>query len=77
MTWGWALFYIAVAVYAISTIPTPETQPPATIDELNVPTVSASKEIPILFGSKTIKSPNIVWYGDLKATAIRGKGGKK
>ena len=77
MGWGWAILYVALVVYAISSIPEPETQPPASLGEFDIPTISSSKEIPILFGSKTIKSANIVWYGDLKTEAIRSKGGKK
>lgn len=38
------------------------------------------KAIPVLFGTRVINQPNVVWYGDVKTTEIRqssGSGGKK
>ena len=77
MGWEYVVIYVIALAIAVASIPKPETQPPASLGEFNIPTVSSSKEIPILFGTKEIKSANIVWYGNLKSIAIRGKGGKK
>jgi hypothetical protein len=33
--------------------------------------------MPVLFGCKNMKGANVVWYGDLKTTPIKVKGGKK
>lgn len=32
--------------------------------ESNEPTAEAGKPIPVLFGTKMIKSPNTMWWGD-------------
>jgi hypothetical protein len=51
-------------------------QKPSGIDEIQVPTASDGREVPVLFGCRTIRGPNVVWYGDLNTTAIKAKGGK-
>jgi hypothetical protein len=64
-----------VAVYALA--PKPPTTPPAGLNEIKAPTAEEGREIPVLFGCRKIKSANVVWYGDLRTTAIKTKGGKK
>jgi hypothetical protein len=36
------------------------------LDQLDIPTAEIGKEIPVLFGTKKVTSPNVVWYGDLR-----------
>lgn len=45
--------------------------------EFEVPTAKIGKDIAVIFGTCDITDPNIVWYGDTKAVAIKKKGGKK
>jgi hypothetical protein len=40
-------------------------------------TATAGGEIGVLFGSREITGPNIVWWGDVKTKAIKKSGGKK
>ena len=35
------------------------------------------KAIPVVFGDAWVKGSNVVWYGDLRTTAITKKSGKK
>jgi hypothetical protein len=42
-----------------------------------VPTAEDGREIPVVFGTKDITGPNVVWYGDFMAVAVQKKGGKK
>ncbi|HXK55071.1 MAG TPA: hypothetical protein PLZ16_00365 [Gammaproteobacteria bacterium] len=63
------------AMYALT--PKPQNQPPAGLDDLEVPTAEEGKEIPVLFGTRELKGANVVWYGDLNTKAIKAKGGKK
>jgi hypothetical protein len=40
-------------------------QPPSpTGDDIQFPVVTASAPIPVLFGTRRISAPNVVWYGD-------------
>lgn len=57
--------------------PKPQSQPPAGIEDLKVPTAEEGKSIPVVFGCVRVKNPNVVWYGDYKTQAIKSKGGKK
>ncbi len=76
MFWFVVIFIIAL-VAVVSMIPKPQSQKPAGFGDIQVPTAEEGREIPVLFGTKVIRSPNVVWYGDFKATAIKSKGGKK
>ena len=72
---------IAVAVVAILLsaylAPKPQNPKPGGLGDLKVPTASEGKSIPVLFGTRDISDPNVVWYGDLKTVAVKAKGGKK
>jgi len=76
MWWYVALFIVSYAV-VYATRPKIQPQKPAGIDEFQVPTAEAGREIPVLFGTKDLNGPNVVWYGDLRTSAIKKKGGKK
>jgi len=75
--WWYAVVFVAALAVAYSRVPKPQTQRPAGLGDVQAPTAEEGREIPVLFGTKTLKGPNVVWYGDLKAIAIRSKGGKK
>jgi hypothetical protein len=76
MWWYVAVFIVALVV-AYSMAPKPQTQPPQGLGDVKVPTAEEGREIPVLFGTRHIEGPNVVWYGDIKTVAIRKKGGKK
>lgn len=76
MWWYIAVFVVALVV-AYAYAPKPQSQPPAGLGDVKVPTAEEGREIPVLFGTRYIEGPNVVWYGDLKTVAIRKKGGKK
>ena len=73
-------FIASVAVTLIATFairPKTQNQPPPAFEDLQVPTAEDGKAIPVLFGCRMLRGPNVVWYGDFRTTAIRVKGGKK
>lgn len=76
MWWYIAVFVVALVV-AYAYAPKPQSQPPAGLGDVKVPTAEEGREILVLFGTRHIEGPNVVWYGDLKTVAIRKKGGKK
>lgn len=62
------LFALVVSYY---TRPEPPIPPnPATIEQIDFPTVEEGKEIAVVFGTVHIRSPTVVWYGDLRTTPI-------
>jgi len=76
MWWYIAVFVVALVV-AYATMPKPQSQPPAGLGDIKAPTAEEGREIPVLFGTRDLEGPNVVWYGDFRAVAIRKKGGKK
>lgn len=52
---------LAIAAYMLA--PKPKAADVRASD-LNNPTVSAGRPMPVLFGTKTMKAPNVLWYGD-------------
>lgn len=73
MWWTIALFVVS---FAISAIFQPKAQSPA-VGQVEAPTAEEGRAIPVLFGTRDIKQANVVWYGDLRVSAIKKKGGKK
>lgn len=48
----------------------PEQKPPNLAD-IETPTAEQGRPIPVIFGTVTTKSPNVVWYGDLYYEPVR------
>lgn len=70
------LLFAVGLVLNILMAPKPVEPKPATLADFNVPTAEPGREIPVLFGTYLIQSPNVVWYGDLATSKITTKGGK-
>lgn len=77
MAWIYAIVFIVALVVSYSMMPKPQSQPPAGLGDVKAPTADEGREIPVLFGTRDIEGPNIVWYGDFSAVAVKKKGGKK
>ena len=54
---------LALMVLSYLIMPKPKGDDSA-ITEADDPTADAGRPIPVLFGTKTIKSPNCLWFGD-------------
>lgn len=69
----WWFVAALIGSFVISSVMQPQTQskPPAGIGEVKVPTAEVGREIPVLFGTRDLSGPNVVWYGDLKTTKVR------
>ena len=57
--------------------PKPPVPTPASLKDFDVPVAEQGRPVPVVFGTVTITGPNVLWYGDLRTTAIQEKGGKK
>lgn len=75
------MFWLAVFLWVGFTIigellrPKPkfDAPTPSGIGDFSVPTAQAGRAIPAIFGTVKLRSPNVVWYGDLVVTAIKEK----
>lgn len=73
MIWAYVVYAIIAAVVVSAIIPKPSqsnAKPPG-FSEIDVPTAEEGREIPVLFGTKEIESPNVTWYGDFEAVAVK------
>ena len=43
---------------------------PASLGDFQLPTASETRPVPILWGTRDIKGPNVIWYGDLRIVKI-------
>jgi len=68
-----ALWLVSMAItYALT--PKPKDAKPAALSDFDVPTASADRSIPIVFGRAYLRDPNVVWYGNLIIDEIKSKG---
>lgn len=75
--WFLVAIFVGALVASYAFAPKPQTQKPAGLSEIQAPTAEVGREIPVLFGTRDLMGPNVVWYGHLKTVAIKSKGGKK
>lgn len=77
----WQQIFVWIATTIISTLLTPrpkaQNAQPGQIGDKDVPLVSQDAPIPVLFGTRLLSGPNVVWYGELKIVPIKKRGGKK
>lgn len=72
---GWQLLLLGLALFVLQLIlaPKPQNAKAASLEDFTAPTAEEGRSIPVLFGTKDLKAPNVVWYGDLKKSAILGE----
>lgn len=78
MIWWQIAFFVASTLITAALTPSPQQGQDAVakgLDDASIPTAEEGRAIPVVFGDVLIKSPNVVWYGDLKTEAIRKKAG--
>jgi hypothetical protein len=74
MAWNFVIqFAIALGTAILAGLLTsrPKAAKPAALEDFSVPTADEGREIPVVFGEVWLKSPNVVWYGDLRVEDIR------
>ena len=77
MAWVYALYFVVALVISYSLTPKPQNAKPAGLEEIQAPTAEVGREIPVLFGTRDLTGPNVVWYGDLRTVPVKKSGGKK
>jgi hypothetical protein len=73
--------YVAVllisAVVAMALAPKPKPPTAAALNDFQAPTAEEGRAVPVIFGDVWVTGPNVVWFGDLRVSPIKKKGGKK
>ena len=74
----WAFItFIATALFSFFLRPSVRQQKQEPASKVNIPQTGEGKSVPVVFGTVKIKNPHIVWYGDVKAVALRRQGNVK
>lgn len=76
MSWYGIAIVVVGIILSVVLAPKPNKPKPAALSDLNFPTAKEGIPIPVIFGTVTITSPNVVWYGHLGYEAVRTKSGK-
>jgi hypothetical protein len=73
--WGYIAIIAISLIFAYVFAPKTESKKPAGLGDINVPTAEVGRKIPVLFGTRKLFGPNVVWYGDLTTKALTQKTG--
>lgn len=60
-----------IGLILVATMPKPQGQPPQGLENIKAPTAEEGRAIPVVFGTRLIEGPNVVWYGDISNEAIK------
>ena len=75
--WGQLALFVISTIISYALAPRPVQPKPSSLSDVDAPTAEEGRPLPVVFGTRWVKGPNVIWYGDLRATPIRKKGGKK
>jgi len=74
--WQYLIVWVITTVLSSLLAPKPKTTTPQPGD-VDAPIAATDSPIPVLFGTRMITQPNCVWFGDVRTTPIKTKGGGK
>lgn len=77
MPWQLIVFWLVTSLISFLLRPKAPKPKPAELSDFEAPTAEVGRPVPVVFGTVLVKSPNVVWYGDLGSKPIKAKGGKK
>lgn len=70
-----AVVWIASLAISYALTPKPQNAKASGLGDFQAPTAEEGREIPVLFGTRDISGPNVVWYGDLRTRSIKKRSG--
>lgn len=68
------LISLALNIVSYLLMPKPKAPKPEGAKDMENPTADAGREIPVIFGELTIKSPNCLWFGQKSRRTYKVKG---
>lgn len=70
------LLAVSLVLFVVSEFinkPDIENAKPQGLGDVQAPTASETRAVPILWGTRDIKGPNVIWYGDFRTAAVKRK----
>lgn len=77
MWWVQLIILVVSYIVSVALAPKPPVPKPAALEDFDIPLAEEGRAVPVVFGGVILKSPSVMWYGDLRTTPIQTKGGKK
>lgn len=77
MFWVQLILLVVSYIVSVATAPKPPQPKPAALEDFDIPLAEEGRAIPVVFGTVILKSPSVMWYGDLRTSAIKESSGKK
>lgn len=68
---------IVSAFITVALTPKPERPKPASLEDFDFPQIDETTPQSVVFGDVWISDWIVLWYGNLRSTAIKSEGGKK
>lgn len=75
-TWAYLIIFLVGLFVAYAMSPKPPVPPPPSLADMQVPTAEPGRPVPVIFGTRLVKAPNVVWYGDLRYSEVKTSSGK-
>lgn len=71
----WQIFlWVVTSLISYALTPKPKAPAPGKVE---IPSAEEGRKIGVLFGGRWIRNPHVFWWGDVRTTPIKSKGGKK
>lgn len=77
MFWVQLILLVVSVIVSYALRPKPAVPKPAALEDFDIPVAEQGRPVPVVFGTILLTGPNVLWYGDLRTTPIKVKGGKK
>ena len=77
MFWVQLILLVVSVIVSYALRPKPAVPKPAALEDFDIPVAEQGRPVPVVFGAILLTGPNVLWYGDLRTTPIKVKGGKK
>ena len=77
MFWVQLILLVVSYIVSVALAPKPPQPKAAALEDFDIPVAEQGRPISVVFGTVILKSPNVMWYGDLSTTPIKSSSGKK
>lgn len=75
-TWIYIIMMVISIAVSLAARPKSQNQKPPAVAEFTVPTAQEGIDIQVLHGENWVEDPNVLFFGNLRTTPIKAKGGK-
>lgn len=75
-TWVYIIILLISLAVSYAARPKPQNAKPPALTDFDAPVVEDGRDVAWIHGECWVSDPNILWWGNLRTTPIKAKGGK-